>query len=160
MHKSVKIAFFWIITLFIGLFIATYVTIQYANRDPIQVIESNYYEKGLNYEKVISEQKKMIAEGYSFRGDIFNENYILHKGQNKVSISFEKKGKQVPDSKITLRVERGATDRYNSVYRMKAAPGGEYTAEINIVYEGPWFVTVTAETDGKSMVKTNRIYAE
>lgn len=160
MHKSVKIAFFWIITLFIGLFVATYVTIQYANRDPIQVIEKNYYEKGLNYEKEIRDQKEMIAEGYRITGNIFSDGYYLKKGKNPVSIAFYLKNTIVPDSVISLQIERGATDRFNKSVSLQKNSSGEFVGEIDIAFEGPWVITATAVTNGKSFVKSSRIYAE
>ena len=160
MHKSVKIAFFWIILIFIGLFVATYVTIQYANRDPIHVISTDYYEKGIEYGNVIQGQKDLLAEGYVISGNIFQENHEFNAGNKQILLQLHKNGQTVHSAGMTLKIERGATNKFNKIIKLKESRTGEFHGELNIPEEGPWFITVTCMIGKKPFVKTRRIYAE
>lgn len=88
LHKSMKLAFTWIWIAFIALISATAVTIRYANENYTGPIEREYYEIGLNYEKSILEQRKMLEEGYSFESVLLSQNLKL--GKNPIVIRFLK----------------------------------------------------------------------
>jgi len=150
MHKSVKIAFFWIWVAFAMLMLATWFTFKVALRDPVQVIDKHYYEKGLEFEENIQLQKQLIKDGY--RMDGFPEK--LTTGDNAVILQLRKNEKNVTDAKVTLLLERLATDRFNVRLGLIADASGNYTGNLSVADNGKWLLTVVADFDGKKFVKS------
>jgi hypothetical protein len=56
MQTNLKIAFSLIIITFLFLFFATFVTVRVAMSSPTHLIDKNYYEIGLEYEKFVNSE--------------------------------------------------------------------------------------------------------
>ena len=173
MHKSVKIAFFLIGVMFLCLFIATAVTIQHTSSQPISVVESDYYEKGLNYEKTIRDLKELKAEGYNFSGEVFSDNFTFKTGDNEIVVFFTKNGQEIPSAEVTLLLERSTTDKYNVPLKLvncsdasikseinqvcikngKVSPG-KFVGNLRIPGKGLWLITVKGEFPGEKGNRT------
>lgn len=151
-----KLAFVWIGVAFVALIAATVVTIRYASEGYTGPIEKGYYEKGLNYEKSILEQRKMIAEGYSYESKLFTSSPDLKKGKNLVSIQFRKSGAPITGAKLQILIERSATDEWNRSLSMIEDPKnkGNYQGSIDIPEEGLWILSLQGETEGRILQKT------
>lgn len=176
MHKSVKMAFFLIGVMFLCLFIATAITIQHASSQPISVVESDYYEKGLNYEKSIQDLKDLKAEGYSFSGEMFSDDFTFKTGDNEIVMSFTKNGQEIPSAEVTLLLERSTTDKYNvplklincSDASMKSetfrwakvcvqdgkVSAGKFVGNLRIPGKGLWLITVKGQFAGEKESRT------
>lgn len=153
MDKSLRYTFYGIITTFLLLFWATYHTLKIAFTDHEGVMNKDYYEIGLNYEKFIEEQKKLMEEGYHFEGNLFGEHPTLKSGDNKFSIGFFRGDVPIEDAKISLKLEKRATDKYTKVLVLPATSKGIYEGFTNLNMEGKWFLTVTGDDHGKILKK-------
>ncbi|RHX94019.1 nitrogen fixation protein FixH [Leptospira yasudae] len=159
LHRTMKFAFAWIGVAFIALIAATVVTIRYANNGYTGPIEKEYYEKGLNYEKSILEQRKMLAEGYSYENPLFQSNAELKAGKNPISIRFLKSGHPVSDAKLAVQIERSATDQWNRTLELKedTENKGTYLGEIEFPEKGRWILSLRGETGGRILEKTQEL---
>ncbi|MDV6235358.1 FixH family protein [Leptospira ellisii] len=156
LHKSMKVAFVWVGIAFVALISATAVTIRYASEGYTGPIEKEYYEKGLNYEKAILEQKNMLAEGYSFDGVLFSKEPKLEKGKNPIRILFLKSGFAIENAKLEIQLERSATDLWNKTIPLKEDSGhpGTYSGTLDFAESGPWILNVKGEVGGKTLRRT------
>lgn len=151
-----KLAFAWIWIAFIALIAATVVTIRYANTGYTGPIEKEYYEKGLNYEKSILEQRKMLAEGYSYESVLFSSNPDLKSGKNPILIRFNKSGAPVSGAKLTVQIERSATDQYNQtvVLEEDSKNKGSYSGTLEFPESGRWILSLKGDIAGRILEKT------
>ncbi|TGK37427.1 nitrogen fixation protein FixH [Leptospira gomenensis] len=156
LHKSMKVAFVWVGIAFVALISATAITIRYASEGYTGPIEKEYYEKGLNYEKAILEQKNMIAAGYSFDGDLFSKEPKLERGKNRTIIRFSKSGAAITGAKLEIQLERSATDLWNRTIQLKedSKRPGEYSGILEFSETGRWILTVKGENSGKTLRRT------
>ncbi|RHX84937.1 FixH family protein [Leptospira stimsonii] len=159
LHKSMKLAFVWIGIAFVALIAATVVTIRYASEGYTGPIEKGYYEKGLNYEKSILEQRKMIAEGYSYESKLFTATPELKKGKNQISIQFKKSGTPISGAKLQILIERSATDEWNRSLSLSedSKNHGTYVGTVEIPEEGLWILSLQGEIEGRVLQKTAEI---
>ncbi|AIT10950.1 FixH family protein [Leptospira santarosai] len=159
LHKSMKLAFAWIWIAFIVLIFATAVTIRYANENYTGPIERDYYEIGLNYEKSVLEQKKMIEEGYHYESVLFSPNPNLKLGKNAIVIRFLKSGIPVSGAKVRIQIERSATDLWNRSFLLEEDPktNGNYLGVLEFSETGPWVLSVKGEISGKNLKKTENL---
>lgn len=157
LHKNMKLAFTWIWIAFIALISATAVTIRYANENYTGPIEREYYEIGLNYEKSILEQRKMLKEGYSFESVLFSQNLKL--GKNPIVIRFLKSGIPVSGAKIRVEIERSATDLWNRSFLLEEDPKtkGNYLGVLEFPEIGAWVLSVKGEISGRRIRKTENL---
>lgn len=135
---QLKIAFGMIIATFLLLFVATYYTFKVALKDgPIQLVDKDYYQIGLNYEKAIADKKNLEKQGYHF--EILNSN--LSVGKNEVEIAYKKGEEFLPNENLIIILEKGATDRYNQVVELEKR-SNFYYATLDIPQSGKWLMTV------------------
>lgn len=153
MDKSLRYTFYGIIATFMLLFLATYHTLKIAFSGHEGVMNKDYYEVGLNYEKFIDEQKKLIEEGYHFEGLLFGDHPTLKPGENPVSLRFFKGETPISNAKITLRLEKRATDKFTRISEIPQGDEGKYEGTIEIAAEGKWFLTITGDDNGKVLKK-------
>ncbi|TGK12738.1 FixH family protein [Leptospira kmetyi] len=157
LHKSMKLAFAWIWIAFIALIAATVVTIRYANTGYTGPIEKEYYEKGLNYEKSILEQRKMLAEGYSYESILFSSNTGLKVGKNPIFIRFQKSGTPIVGAKLIVQIERSATDQYNQTVSLQedSKNRGTYLGVLEFPESGRWILSLKGDVSGRILEKTH-----
>lgn len=153
MEKSLRYTFYGIIATFLLLFLATYHTLKIAFSGHEGVMNKDYYEVGLNYEKLIEEQKKLIEEGYHFEGTIFGENPTLKSGENPISIKFLKGDAPISDARVTVKLEKRATDKFTKIFDIQSFENGRYEGVLSIASEGKWFITITGSDNGKTLKK-------
>lgn len=135
---QLKIAFGMIITTFLLLFVATYYTFKVALKDgPIQLVDKDYYQVGLNYEKTLAEKKRLESEGYHF--ELLNPN--LNVGKNDLQIAFKKGEEFLPNQNLILVLEKKATDKYNQVIDLEKGTNSYYTT-LDIPQNGKWILTL------------------
>lgn len=150
MHSSMRNAFLAIGLIFVGLFAATYYTFKVALRDgPIEVVDKNYYQVGLNYEKTIEDKRVLKAQGYHF--EILSSD--LKIGENVFLVQFKKGTEFLSGREGFLLLERGATDKYNRKIPLKSDENG-YTAKLNIPSGGKWVVTLVLNESGKDFTES------
>jgi len=153
MEKSLRYTFYGIIATFLLLFLATYHTLKIAFSGHEGVMNKDYYEVGLNYEKFIEEQKKLIGEGYHFEGILFGEHPILKPGENPISIKFFRGDTPISDARVTVKLEKRATDKFTKIVDIQPIENGKYEGILDIATEGKWFITITGNDNGKTLKK-------
>ena len=150
LHPSMQIAFLIIGLVFLALFSATYYTFKIALKDgPIEVVDKNYYQIGLNYEQAIKDKKLLKQEGYSF--ELVSRE--LHRGENLFRVNFKKGNKLLNQNSAYLILERGATDKFNRKINLQSDTQGYFT-KLEIPSEGKWIVTVVANEQSKEFSET------
>jgi len=160
MHRSVKIAFFWIFMAFLSLIVATVITVRHATDQKISVVDKDYYEKGLNYEKAIEGQKQMKAEGYEFSGEMFTPGYSFRTGKNEVTVKYSRKGQPVADSAVSMILERSATDDFNVHVKMQHFADGRFLGVLEIPDTGEWLLTVNGKVGSRTFQQTLKLNVE
>ncbi|TGN18765.1 FixH family protein [Leptospira idonii] len=160
MHVSLKRAFFFIGLTFLTLFLATAVTIKIALSGHTPPMDANYYEKGLNYDKAVASQKEMIAKGYDFEADWFQNQSSLRQGKQVITVRLKQNENPVSGAEVKLRWERSATDSFNVNSVLKETSNGKYTGEIEIPFAGSWRAVLTANTKDGSLEKTRQLRIE
>ncbi|MCG9875505.1 MAG: FixH family protein [Leptospiraceae bacterium] len=160
LDKSVKAAFYAMGVIFIGLIAATAITIYIANKGHEDVIDRNYYEKGLNYEKTLEDNRIMSEEGYSITGNLFTERLPLVSGKNQIELTFQKKDRPIEDGQILLIRERGATNKFTESYQFTHLGQGKYRADVEIPDLGQWVITIYGKHGSRTFRKTAQIVVQ
>lgn len=146
--------------LFLCLFIATGVTINVANDGHEPVIDPNYYEKGLNYEKTLEDIRIMQDEGYAISGSLLEDTYPLNMGDNTIQIHFSKSGTNLDDANITILRERGATFKFNQDYKLEHKGNGIYETNLTVPDLGQWVLTIRATHAGRTLRKILKVVVQ
>jgi nitrogen fixation protein FixH len=149
MDKSLRYLFYGIIFSFLCLFAATYHTVKIALAGHEPVINPNYYEVGLNYEKHLNEQKKMAEDGYLFTSPLLEKNYLV-TGPNQIQVKFLKKDEVLTNSEVKVKIERKATMKFNKTIDLKVQGDGTYLGEIDVEGKGQWVMTFSGTHEGKT----------
>jgi hypothetical protein len=160
LDSSVRWAFYAMGFVFLCLFIATGITIQIALKGHEPIVDPNYYEKGLNYEKTLADIRLMKQEGYSLEGSIFEERLPLQTGVNTISVQFLKNDQPITNAKIWLLRERGATFKFNQNYELQHAGEGIYTTPIDIPDVGQWVLTFHATHLDRTLSKSLKVVVQ
>jgi len=153
MDQSLKYTFYGIFAIFLSLFAATYHTLKVAFTGNEGVMNKNYYEVGLNYEKFIEDQKVMIEEGYHFEGSLLSLNPSLKKGVNTIEIEFLKGNDKLNTAEVELKIEKRATDNFTKITKLTREDNGKYIGNIELQNEGKWFITITGIAEGRVLKK-------
>ncbi|MCW7500445.1 FixH family protein [Leptospira soteropolitanensis] len=157
LHPSLRNAMYVVLISFTALVAATFYTIRltYKNFEP--VMDKNYYEIGLNYEKAIENQKELLKEGYLIKTNWDNQ-ILLPMGESEISVQLEKNGTQTNSSAKTMTVflERNATTKNTARYDLKPTPNG-FVGKIPLLEKGTWNLRLVADIDGKSFEREGKI---
>jgi nitrogen fixation protein FixH len=158
-HPSLKLAFYAIGLIFIMLFIATAHTIKVALTDNEGSMKSATFERNYDFEKVKNSETALSKEGYKFSGAIF-QTYKINSNSIPVEIFFYKEDMPVEKAKLEVKIERGATEKFNSIVQLSESEKGKYTSTINFSGKGQWVLTVKAELNNKTMETTFPVQVE
>lgn len=151
--NSVKFLFTILGLAFAALIVATWHTINLAMAGHEPVIDKNYYEKGLDYEKEIAKSKQLQIEGYRFESIFSQEGMNLTKSAQEVQVKLFLKDAAVNDAKLFLTRERTATSKYTEKKELIFDKDGIYKANLEFPFDGSWQVTLTADLNGRKFEK-------
>ncbi|WP_411822480.1 FixH family protein [Leptospira sp. 'Mane'] len=160
MHKSLKQAFLLIIGTFLTLFLATFITVRTALSGHTPPVDSNYYEKGLNYDQTVATQREMLSQGYDFEADWFQKQSSLQLGKQNITVRFHKNAEPVSGAELQLKLERSATDSFNQIVALNEISKGTYGGEINVPFAGSWRIVLSAKSKDGNLEKTRQIRIE
>lgn len=152
--NSIRFAFTIMSLAFAALIGATWYTVKIALAGHEPVMDKNYYEKGMNYEKEIAQTVQMRSEGYHFKSSIMAEDAYAKIGSNEISIGIFKNETPINNAKLVLTRERTATSKFTQKKEFNFDKDGIYKANIDFPQDGPWQVTLNANVDGRSFEKT------
>ncbi|MDF3819932.1 FixH family protein [Leptospira sp. 96542] len=151
LHPSLRNAMYMVLVSFIALVSATVYTIRLTYKHFEPVMDKNYYEIGLNYEKAIENQKTLMQEGYSIQSN-WDQATIIPMGEHLIKVNIEKYGYAVATPKVTLTLERNATTSQTLKYDLKQDVG-HFVANINLKEKGTWNTRIITEIAGKQFEK-------
>lgn len=160
LDKSVQWAFYSMGAVFLVLFIATGITIYIAVKDHEPILDADYYEKGLNYDKTLEDVRVMKEQGYNLEGELFTERFPLTQGENPIRIRFVKQGNPITNAVIHALRERGATVKFNKTYQFQNEGNGYYTANVDIPDYGMWVLTFYATHEDRTLTKSLRVIVQ
>lgn len=116
------------------------------------LVEDNYYEKGLRYNEVIRQEKRL-----AWRITLSSPDDLKPGTANKVKVViFDKTGEPIGGAKVNLAVRRPATSRYDVEYELVPS-GCAYHGTVNVPLPGHWDILVRAEKGADRMEKTFRM---
>lgn len=152
--NSVRFLFTILGLAFAALIVATWHTINLAMAGHEPIIDKNYYEKGLDYEKEIAKSKQLQIEGYRFESIFSQTGANLTKAAQEVQVKLIQKDVPVNDAKLFLTRERTATSKYTERIELILEKDGIYKANLGFPFDGSWQVTLTADLKGRKFEKT------
>ncbi|MEM7179951.1 MAG: FixH family protein [Spirochaetota bacterium] len=154
LDSSLKYAFSLIVLLFLALFAATWFTVKVSLQGHEKIVDPNYYEKGLNYEKAIAAKREMHRQGYSLQFP--EEKPELRLGKNKIQIQFHKQNQAVAEAKLSVKLARGATYRFDKSYGMQSVGEGLHVSQVEVPASGEWLMTFSAKHGEQMLEKVYR----
>lgn len=153
-QPTLRFAFTMMGLAFSALIFATWYTVKIAMAGHEPVMDRNYYEKGLNYEKEIAESVQMKSEGYHFESNIITGTAELKKDSNEIQIGIFKNQTPVNGAKLFLTKERTATNKFTEKKQLSFDKDGNYTTSLSFPHEGEWQITLQANVEGRNFEKT------
>ena len=167
MSRSLKIAFTFIGSAFLLLFLAIGITLRLAYQNFEPITDSDYYRKGLEYQSRLDSVDRAKTNGWLLDSNFFHSNNIkAGKFQTEFVLS-NSQNKALESGKIRVLLERPATSSAKRIYDMdvslsQKATGGDYVVplEILIPESGSWDVSVEMVIDNDMLImKQKRIFA-
>lgn len=155
LHPSLRDAMYVVLLSFVLLIAATVYTIRLTFKQYEPVMDKNYYEVGLNYEKTIESQRLLTKEGYQLVSS-WDSTPLLQTGESILSVSVLRAGKLTDASSVVLYLERNATTKNGSEIQFHKQ-GNEFIANIPKLEPGTWNTRIVANISGKSLSKEGKI---
>lgn len=159
LHPSLRNAMYVVLFSFTALVAATFYTIRltYKNFEP--VMDKNYYEIGLNYEKAIENQKELLKQGYLIKTN-WDSQTLLPMGESEISVQLEKDGAVTNSAKsMTVYLERNATTKNTAQFQLKPTTNG-FVGKIPLLEKGTWNLRLVADIGGKSFEREGKIFVK
>ncbi|MCW7482950.1 FixH family protein [Leptospira kanakyensis] len=155
LHPSLRTAMYVVLFSFTALVAATFYTIRLTYKHFEPVMDKNYYEVGLNYEKAIENQRDLLKQGYSIKSnwDKFN---ILPLGESEILVQLEKNGTLTNAKSMTVYLERNATTKNTAHFNLKPTANG-FVGKIPLLEKGTWNLRLVADISGKSFEREGKI---
>jgi len=135
-------------------FSAVIATIIIGNETFDGIVVEKPYEQGLIWDKI---QDRKIESGWKA---VIN-NRTIKTGNAEISISvFDKSGKPLSDSSVSLVVSRPATTAYDRNYETVRQSDNSYAAKVFFPLFGYWDLKIKVAKKGESIIFEKRIFAE
>lgn len=116
------------------------------------LVEDNYYEKGLNYNNVIQQAKRL---GWKIELSFADGLNPTAQNRAKVSIS-DTEGKAVDGLTVQIALRRPATDKFDDKFEL-AQSQGAYYGSVSVPVSGFWDMVVTAKKGTDRVEKIFRL---
>lgn len=158
LHPSLRSAMYVVLFSFTALVAATFYTIRLTYKSFEPVMDKNYYEIGLNYEKAIENQKELLKQGFLIKSNWDNQT-ILPLGESEIAVQLEKAGALTQASSITVFLERNATTKNTAHYKLKQKANG-FSGNIPLIEKGTWNLRLVADIEGKSFEREGKILVQ
>ncbi|TGL88385.1 hypothetical protein EHQ68_10605 [Leptospira congkakensis] len=155
LHPSLRTAMYVVLFSFTALVAATFYTIRLTYKHFEPVMDKNYYEVGLNYEKAIEIQKEFLKQGYLIKTNWDNQT-LIPMGESEISIQLEKDGMITNAKSMVVYLERNATTKNTVHYNLQPNANG-FSGKIPLSEKGTWNLRLVANIDGKSFEREGQI---
>jgi len=116
------------------------------------LVEDNYYEKGLNYNDAIQQEKRL-----GWRIELSFTDDVKAGAPNKAKVViFDPKGEPIGGAKVQIALRRPATDRFDKEFELVPS-GCAYHGTVSLPVNGLWDIAIKAEKGADRMEKTFRV---
>ncbi|MCG6149568.1 FixH family protein [Leptospira levettii] len=155
LHPSLRNAMYVVLFSFTGLVAATFYTIRLTYKHFEPVMDKNYYEIGLNYEKAIENQKELIKQGYKLSTN-WDKTTILPLGELDLTVTLNQNESFVKADSMYVILERNATTKNTTRYDLKPSDLN-FIGKIPLKESGTWNMRLIANISGKSFEREGKI---
>ncbi|TGM40445.1 hypothetical protein EHQ75_08305 [Leptospira levettii] len=155
LHPSLRNAMYVVLFSFTGLVAATFYTIRLTYKHFEPVMDKNYYEIGLNYEKAIENQKELIKQGYKLSSN-WDKTTILPLGELDLTVTLNQNESFVKADSMYVILERNATTKNTTRYDLKPSDLN-FIGKIPLKESGTWNMRLIANISGKSFEREGKI---
>ncbi|PJZ36250.1 hypothetical protein CH354_14230 [Leptospira levettii] len=155
LHPSLRNAMYVVLFSFTGLVAATFYTIRLTYKHFEPVMDKNYYEIGLNYEKAIENQKELIKQGYKLSTN-WDKTTILPLGELDLTVTLNQNESFVKADSMYVILERNATTKNTTRYDLKPSDLN-FIGKIPLKESGTWNMRLIAIISGKSFEREGKI---
>ncbi|XDD44597.1 FixH family protein [Leptospira sp. WS60.C2] len=155
LHPSLRNAMYVVLLSFTALVAATFYTIRLTYKHFEPVMDKNYYEIGLNYEKAIENQKELLKQGYKLTTN-WDNTTLLPMGNLDLTVTLHQNEKITKADSLYVILERNATTRNTTRYDLKPSDLG-FTGNIPLKETGTWNMRIIASIQGKSFEREGKI---
>ncbi|MCW7473192.1 FixH family protein [Leptospira levettii] len=155
LHPSLRNAMYVVLFSFTGLVAATFYTIRLTYKHFEPVMDKNYYEIGLNYEKAIENQKELIKQGYKLSTN-WDKTTILPLGELDLTVTLNQNESFVKADSMYVILERNATTKNTTRYDLKPSDLN-FIGKISLKESGTWNMRLIANISGKSFEREGKI---
>lgn len=155
LHPSLRNAMYVVLLSFTALVAATFYTIRLTYKHFEPVMDKNYYEIGLNYEKAIENQKELLKQGYKLTTN-WDNTTLLPMGNLDLTVTLHQNEKIAKADSLYVILERNATTRNTTRYDLKPSDLG-FKGNIPLKETGTWNMRIIASIQGKSFEREGKI---
>ncbi|TGM77830.1 FixH family protein [Leptospira bouyouniensis] len=155
LHPSLRNAMYVVLFSFTALVAATFYTIRLTFKHFEPVMDKNYYEIGLNYEKAIENQKELLNQGYKLTTN-WDNTTLLPLGEIDLNVTLNQKETLVKADSIYVILERNATTKNTTRYDLKPSNLG-FTGKIPLKETGTWNLRIISNINGKLFERESKI---
>ncbi|TGK49645.1 FixH family protein [Leptospira bouyouniensis] len=155
LHPSLRNAMYVVLFSFTALVAATFYTIRLTFKHFEPVMDKNYYEIGLNYEKAIENQKELLNQGYKLTTNLDNTT-LLPLGEIDLNVTLNQKETLVKADSIYVILERNATTKNTTRYDLKPS-NLSFTGKIPLKETGTWNLRIISNINGKLFERESKI---
>ncbi|MCW7467407.1 hypothetical protein EHQ96_02235 [Leptospira levettii] len=155
LHPSLRNAMYVVLFSFTGLVAATFYTIRLTYKHFEPVMDKNYYEIGLNYEKAIENQKELIKQGYKLSTN-WDKTTILPLGELDLTVTLNQNESFAKADSMYVILERNATTKNTTRYDLKPSDLN-FIGKIPLKESGTWNMRLIANISGKSFEREGKI---
>ncbi|MGV3666433.1 MAG: FixH family protein [Leptospira bouyouniensis] len=155
LHPSLRNAMYVVLFSFTALVAATFYTIRLTFKHFEPVMDKNYYEIGLNYEKAIENQKELLNQGYKLTTNWDNMT-LLPLGEIDLNVTLNQKETLVKADSIYVILERNATTKNTTRYDLKPS-NLSFTGKIPLKETGTWNLRIISNINGKLFERESKI---
>lgn len=155
LHPSLRNAMYVVLFSFTALVAATFYTIRLTFKHFEPVMDKNYYEIGLNYEKAIENQKELLSQGYKLTTN-WDDSTLLPLGELDLNVTLNRKETLVKADSIYVILERNATTKHTTRYDLKPS-NLSFTGKIPLKETGTWNLRIISNINGKLFERESKI---
>lgn len=155
LHPSLRNAMYVVLFSFTALVAATFYTIRLTFQHFEPVMDKNYYEIGLNYEKAIENQKELLSQGFQLNTN-WDKTTLLPLGELDLNVSLNQNGVAAKADSVYIILERNATTKNTARYDLKPS-NLDFVGKIPLNEKGTWNMRIIASINGKSFEREGKI---
>lgn len=158
LDPSLRKAMYVVLLAFVLLISATFYTVRLTFKHFEPVMDKDYYETGLNYEKAIADQKELTALGYKIKTN-WDDLTFLPKNPIEIKAELQLHNEVVESSQGTVFIERNATTREAKTIPLQQDKTSPLSWSSMVLFPSPgsWNVILKLSIQEKTITKELKV---